>query len=192
MTDQTENRFERRKRETRQKLRQATLDLVLEKGYDEVTVQDIVDRADLGRGTFYIHFNDKQEILWEMMEEGLAHTMEEGDRRWHEGHYPNGYLGYLLTFEHAAQNRELYRLMMGSKGSSLLTDRIANALAGFIQESVEKGEYLEQVPFPAEITAQYVVGALMRSVLWWLETENPYTPKEMADMLYTLVHGGGP
>src|SRR5512137_919895 len=57
-------RHERRRLQTRQQLMQATLDLVLEKGYAAVSVQDITDRADLGRGTFYIHFKDKDEVLW--------------------------------------------------------------------------------------------------------------------------------
>ena len=58
------NRFERRKQRTRDQLKQAAIGLILEKGYDAVQVQDITDRADLGRGTFYIHFADKEDVVW--------------------------------------------------------------------------------------------------------------------------------
>ncbi|HKJ26406.1 MAG TPA: TetR/AcrR family transcriptional regulator, partial [Anaerolineales bacterium] len=118
MNDTTElNRFERRKRRTHKALKQAALELVLEKGYDAVTIQDIVDRADYGRGTFYIHFDSKEDVVWEIIMDGLQEANQQGDRRYSEGDYPPGYLGYLITFEHAQKNQDLYRLMMGSQGS---------------------------------------------------------------------------
>ncbi|MCJ7529956.1 MAG: TetR/AcrR family transcriptional regulator, partial [Anaerolineales bacterium] len=55
-------RHERRRLQTRKLLIQTTLQLVLEKGYDAISIQDITERADLGRGTFYLHFKDKEEV----------------------------------------------------------------------------------------------------------------------------------
>ena len=57
------SRHERRRLQTRRLLMQTTLQLVLEKGFGGVSIQDITDRADLGRGTFYIHFKDKDEVV---------------------------------------------------------------------------------------------------------------------------------
>jgi AcrR family transcriptional regulator len=57
-------RHERRRLQTRNLLIQTMLQLVLEKGYEAISFQDITDRADLGRGTFYIHFKDKEEVVW--------------------------------------------------------------------------------------------------------------------------------
>jgi AcrR family transcriptional regulator len=54
---------DRRRVRTRQMLRNALLELIDEKGYESVTVQEITDRADLGRATFYLHFKDKDELL---------------------------------------------------------------------------------------------------------------------------------
>lgn len=192
MADQPVNRFERRKQRTSAALKQATLDLVLEKGYDEVTIQDIVDRADLGRGTFYIHFRDKQDILWDIIQDGLMASMQEGGRRASDAGDRSGYQGYLITFETAAAHQDLYRVMLGSQGSSLVTQRVADYLAAAMQPAVEGGEYLAEFPMPPEILAQFAVGALMRLTLWWLETPNPFTPREMADMLYQLIHHAPP
>jgi len=63
-TSSTPSRHERRRLKTRNLLIQNTLQLVLEKGYDAISIQDITERADLGRGTFYIHFKDKEEVVW--------------------------------------------------------------------------------------------------------------------------------
>ena len=54
---------DRRVRRTRRRLRAALLELILAKGYDKVTIQDVLDRADVGRATFYAHFRDKDDLL---------------------------------------------------------------------------------------------------------------------------------
>lgn len=185
------NRFERRKRRTHNSLKRAALELVLEKGYDAVTIQDIVDRADYGRGTFYIHFDDKESVVWEIIMDGLNEANQLGDQRYQEGKYPPGYLGYLITFEHAQRNEELYRLMMGSKGSSLLSHRVTQVLAGQIEQAIRAGEYEPNLRVPPDVMAQTIVGALVRLVFWWLETPNDYTPKQMADMLWQVIHHEG-
>ena len=182
------NRFDRRKQRTHKALKQATLDLVLEKGYDAVTIQDIVDHADYGRGTFYLHFDDKEAAVWEIILDGLAEANRQGSVRSMEGRYPPGYLGYLITFEHAEQNRDLYRLMLGSQGSSLLSHRVAQVLAGQIETAIRSGEYVPNPQVPPEVMAQTIVGSLVRLVFWWLETPNEYTATQMADMLWQAFH----
>ena len=186
------NRHERRKLRTQGKLKDATLSLVLEKGFDAVTIQDVVDRADLGRGTFYVHYRDLQDILWDIIQDGLRESMLVGESRSSQGAYPPGYLGYLITFETAAKHQDLYRVMLGGKGSALITQRVADYLAQSIQGAIESRQFMQNIDYPPEIMAQYVVGALMRLVLWRLETPNDYTPQQMTAMVYDLVHGEAP
>ena len=182
------SRNERRKQETRRKLNEAALQLVFEKGYDRVTIQDIVDRADLGRGTFYVHYRDLQDILWDIIQDGLSESLLIGEARAAETSDRSGYLGYRVTFETAARHRDLYKVMLGSRGSSLITHRVADYLASAIQQSIEQKGYLSDLDYPPQLLAQYLVGALMRLVLWWLETPNEYSPTEMADMVFELIH----
>ncbi len=189
MDERPLNRHERRKLRTRAKLKEATLSLVLEKGFDDVTIQDIVDRADLGRGTFYVHYRDLQDILWDIIQDGLQASMVEGEARSAESAYPPGYLGYLITFETAAKYKDLYRVMLGGKGSALITHRVADFLAAEIQQNIEDGLLVQHPGYPPAISAQFAVGALMRLVIWWLETPNDYTPQQMGEMVYRLVNG---
>ena len=57
-------RHQRRRAQTRKALMQAAVELVIEKGYEAVTAKDVTDRADLGRGTFYVHFKEKEDVVW--------------------------------------------------------------------------------------------------------------------------------
>lgn len=59
----SDKQLDRRVRRTRRALQDSLTSLILEKGYDAVTVEDITDRADLGRTTFYLHYKDKEELL---------------------------------------------------------------------------------------------------------------------------------
>lgn len=62
-----ETRNEKRKRITRKRIMNAAVKVFHEKGYTGTTIQDIMEKADLGYGTFYKHFNSKKEILQELM-----------------------------------------------------------------------------------------------------------------------------
>src|SRR5215217_6191503 len=56
-------KIDRRVERTRERLQKALMDLIAERGYDSITIQDIVDRADLGRTTFYLHYNSKDDLF---------------------------------------------------------------------------------------------------------------------------------
>src|SRR5512133_4407009 len=77
MQDQPEKALDRRARRTRKQLKEALFALVLEKGYDGVTIEDITERADLGRTTFYLHYRDKEELLLESIDSISEELMEQ-------------------------------------------------------------------------------------------------------------------
>ena len=56
-------KMDRRAQRTRELLQKALIELISERGYDAITIQDIVDRANLGRTTFYLHYNSKDELF---------------------------------------------------------------------------------------------------------------------------------
>jgi AcrR family transcriptional regulator len=189
MDNNYKSRHERRRNRTIAQLRQAAMELLLEKGYDAISIQDITDRADLGRGTFYIYFRNKEEIVWNIIEEGIKRTTEEAILN-AAGEMPEQpeYFSYVNIFRHAQQNRDLYRIMIGGQGSSLLTKRIQDYLtADFIHDHRKYGIY-DSGNAPPEIFAQILTGALFRLLIWWLETPNDYSPEQMAEILQTALH----
>src|SRR5262245_465000 len=108
---------DRRVRRTRRLLHQALIDLILERGYDKTTVSDILDRADVGRSTFYTHFRDKDELLVagfdELQTQFELHAVDHG-RPAGDAHCPA-----LALFTHAAEYHQLYRALCGRRGGDV-------------------------------------------------------------------------
>jgi AcrR family transcriptional regulator len=183
------SRHERRRRQTRQLLMQTTLQLVLEKGYAGVSIQDITDRADLGRGTFYIHFKDKDEVVWTAFQEIFQELEQEAhaqlDRRMPQVEY----YGLLNIFRHADRNRDLYRVMFGGQGSAMLTGRAQDFLANTFLYDIRQAPAPEvNFDLPEEIEAQILAGVISRLLYWWLQRPNTYSPTQMAAITYEALY----
>ena len=110
-------RMDRRVQRTRKLLREALMELILEEGYDAISIQDITDKANLGRATFYLHFKDKDELLLEVMDEFikdfLAQVPQLSQAQWRL----DDPKAIVKVFDFAADHYDLYRiLIMGSGG----------------------------------------------------------------------------
>ena len=173
---------DRRVRRTRQLLQKALIELILEKRYDKITVQDIIDRANVGRSTFYAHFQDKEDLLvsgFDMFNQSLeAHVEVEGRDA--------GFLHSLAFFEHAAGHHDLYRAMREGGGSELLFNtaqrHVEAQLTRHLQDAVPAGH-----PLPIEILSSYLSGAMLSLLLWWLDNDVSVSPVEINEMFQTLA-----
>ena len=189
-TTPTPSRHARRRLQTRNLLIQTTLQLVLEKGYDAISIQDITDRADLGRGTFYIHFKDKEEVIWTAFRD-LFQELEQEAHRHLDRHMPQvEYYGLLNIFRHAEKNRDLYRVVFGRQGSAALTARVQDFLVNVFSYDIREAPEPSEVNFnlPEEIEAQMLTGMITRLLFWWLETPNNYSSEQMAAMTYEALY----
>ena len=174
--------LDRRIQRTRQLLRDALMSLILEMGYDSVRIQDITDRANLGRGTFYLHYRDKEELLVKSLQEVCDDLADHARQR--EKQTPIG----LVAFQHAAENPELYRAILGAKGASAITRQIRDYV---IKDILTKGREgvlpISDSSVPTEIYANFWVGALTGLIDWWLERGMPYSAEYMANTFHQMV-----
>ncbi len=190
--------LDRRARRTRRQLKEALFALILEKGYDAVTIEDITERADLGRTTFYLHYKDKEDLLIESIE-NIANDLIAllPPPAWNVSEPPatDGRVmdAILITFQHAAENAQFYRVILRGEGASQANRRIhaiirqkATELVG---ERMKDGTLHPLVPM--DVFANYFAGSLMAIITWWLETDTPYPPEEMAEMFRMLFFQGG-
>jgi AcrR family transcriptional regulator len=184
------SRHARRRAQTRSLLVRSALQLVLERGYEAITIQDITERADLGRGTFYIHFKDKEEAVWAAFQD-LFQQLEQSAHRQLDRRLPQvEYYGLLNIFKHADAHRDLYRVMFGGQGSARLAGRAQDYLAGIFRRDIRDAPRPPETDFhlPEEFEAQYLVGVLSRLLYWWIETPQDYTPEQMAGMTYMVIY----
>jgi len=197
------HRQDRRVNRTRRNLRNALFSLVLEKGYDAVTIEDITRRADVGRTTFYLHFKDKEDLLIESLDATIADFIQQVSSlpisAWAQSLELSSEQSaqrspVLFFFEHAAENADLYRVMLRGEGVSRAQNQvrtvIANAVGEFIRQWVEKDHLVIRPSVPMDFFANYFAGSLMGILSWWLEQDMPYQPAHMALMFQRMLFPG--
>jgi AcrR family transcriptional regulator len=151
--------MDRRTLRTRQALHRALLQLIVERGYDEVAVGDIASAANVGRSTFYAHFTDKDDLL----RYGLSYlkTMlvepsgDEAD--------PLRFSQFLT--DHLREQRKLNQAMMKSGAGPIVLASLRASICEVVRDALRK----QRGTPPDEIEVQFVVGAYLAVVTWWLD-----------------------
>lgn len=167
-----EAREDRRIRRTRAALHQALIALVLERGYDAVTIKDVVDRANVGRSTFYAHYPSKEDLLTAEVDDlRVLLTSRQRAALARRGAISERSLGFSRTFfEHAQEYRDIYRALAGERGATIVIARIRALLTGLVREElVQIAPAMARAEIPRSALIQFVVGALMSILTWWLE-----------------------
>ncbi len=181
---------DRRSQRTRSTLIHALIDLLNSKPYDQITVQDIVAKANVGRSTFYAHFEDKDHLL-----EGGFETMLDALVDHIVLDPTTGKLSFDATmlFQHGQGHFHLYRVLIWGSGFNLLTFNGHHALSERIERRFSqllRGNNRASVPLP--ILAYSIAGSLLILLKWWLDNKMPYPPERMNEFFQELVmHGVG-
>jgi len=186
-------RPDRRVARTQRLLQDALIDLIIEQGYSAVTVQHVLDRADVGRATFYSHFAGKEALLLSVfaglrrsLRAELATLTPERVARFGHG------VGLLEPlFAHAARHRRLYRALLGSRDGALLLQHLRDAVAAPLQEHLTTVVAQHGRPeAPIDLVVAAFVSAVLGALVWWLEADTPQTPAEMDRIVERLLAPG--
>lgn len=199
---QKRNKPDRRIQRTRRALRNALLQLVKEKRYDSILVEEITQRANLGRATFYLHYKDKEDLLVDVFSE----MAKERSRTLSEIPFSAWITNWgttdptsentpvpppLLVFQHVAENSDIYRILLRSEKADRIVERIRKIITQSITEFMHMKVESDPIPIlftvPIELLAAYYSGALLSFVDWWLEQELSYSPEEMTRMFQRLI-----
>ena len=183
---------DRRVRRTRRLLSDACISLILEKGYSTVTVEEIAERADVGRTTFYMHYRDKDDLFVhsigrlseEIYEQILPLIFSEGGTI--------GQMPVLMIFQHAEANADLYRVILRGAGNGQGLQQLRQDLSRYVQRVLE-AEVVQQdltPSVPVEVISRSFVGSLLGLVQWWLEQGCPHQAEDMTRMLRQLFNLG--
>lgn len=186
-----ERKVDRRVRRTRNRLGQALLELIMEKDYEVITIQDITDRADLNRATFYLHYSSKEELLVASLEERFDELVGQFDQLSAERPIWEEKQSILLTFQHVAENANLYKVLLSERGMGYLIHRIVD----YITESSSK-QLQDSLPpeaalnIPGGLIARHVAGSLFALLSWWVTNDMPYSAEYMTDVMHQLCVNG--
>jgi AcrR family transcriptional regulator len=179
---------------TRQVLREALVAVILEKGYDATSIQDITDRAGLRRATFYLHYRDKDELLLSMLRDTLDGLMQQMAALSPQSFTPDTQRAEdELTFRHVQERADLYRAILSGQGAAEITRAIRDFIAGRIRENCDRKYPHRELSMPMEVVANYLAAVKLNMVIWWLDRGMPYPPAQMAEMCAQLtMHGAAP
>lgn len=181
-TEKVSPRLNRRVTRTRRHLREALMQLILEKGYDTVTIEDITERAELGRTTFYLHYRDKEELLLENIEataQELYRQIDPEKGRQGPSSPQEGLHAIERVFTHAAANSLLYRIILKGGAASKVRHTILNFLSEAALPIFERNLPNSGVfSVPLQAVSNYFAASLLGFLTWWLEEDTPYPPEE--------------
>ena len=181
-------KHDRRSNRTRHMLAHALVELMLERRYADLTVQDILDRANIGRSTFYAHFWDKDDLLASTIERMLENLSQQVS---HAPQEAAGLLPSLGLFQHVQEQYHLlYRAFMPWEGTELFSRLLRAQLSAYVEQRLRA---MLPAPVPditVTVTAQAVVGAFLALLQWWLEQEMPLSPEQMDASFRQLVLPG--
>jgi AcrR family transcriptional regulator len=173
---------DRRVRRTRRALREALVALIVERGYDKVTVQDVLDRADVGRSTFYAHYRDKDHLFaacFDDLRAGLERELAAIAAA--PAHDPTRPFG--VIFEHAYRNQQVYRALCGRSGETAGTRHLHRMILDSLRDHLTP----VGLRLPVDVVAEYHAGALLGVLLWWVRRGFPQPPAEIAQICQAMA-----
>lgn len=174
--------MDRRIQRTHDVLHQALISLMIEKGYEVITVQDIIDRANVVRSTFYTHYTGKQDLLLRGLK-NLSRNLLEHQRAalGKKGSFRDRGFGFSLAFfEHVHSHRPVYHAIVGRQSGTVVFSELRAMLADLVRnelKTISPHERMSDLPRNAVI--HFVVGALMSVITWWMDERSKLLPAEV-------------
>jgi AcrR family transcriptional regulator len=211
-----QNDLDRRVQKTRKSLQDALIELVAKQGYETVSIREILERANVGRSTFYAHFQDKDQLLHSILER-LDELFEQHKKQLLDGTKKTGgadKTDYTLSlsptfslFEFVGQNHRFFKAVLGNRGygifakpvydyvfahvHGIFTESLYNEVLTHLHEPFQRMRSDERYgSLESEIAAHYFVSAFMGVLVWWVEEDMPCTAEKIDTIFRELAMPG--
>lgn len=181
---------------TKKLIFEAFIELIQEKGFAAMTVQDIADRAMINRSTFYSHFQDKQAVLDQVFSYALTPLFESISSDILED-------GVILRkqkvvkvltriFKQIQKKRNFYAVALEGQGNFKIADSLRQFLSNHFADVFNKMHVKDgQDDIPMDYIVLYLVTTFMSSVRWWLDHDCEFSAEKMASLLMKIISSAG-
>ncbi len=181
--------------QTKNDIKQAFISLLEEKNFNAITVRDITTRAQINRGTFYLHFLDKYDLL-EKCEQEILQELEENAKEM----LPTNMKKYLMLdephpfiiniFTYFQENAPFLKVVLGPNGDPSFEEKLRNLIIQKMFRNVSNYKRVEDLDLPFEVVTQFISSALVGVIRYWLNSNLQQTPEEMATMMFQIMSKG--
>jgi AcrR family transcriptional regulator len=173
---------DRRVRRTQQLLRAALFALIQEKGFERLSVQDIIDRANVGRATFYAHFDNKEDLLLsgfdtlraslrERQREALSNRNTVDDQAFAFSHD---------MLAHINEHRHLFKAMAGKRSGAAVQNVLRKLVIDLVRDDLKAMiEGVERHRAVTDAVAEFIAGGLFGLLVWWLGGKNRLSVEDL-------------
>jgi AcrR family transcriptional regulator len=179
---------DRRSKRSEQALIDALIELMAVKTYDSISIKEIVEKANVGRSTFYAHYQTKDDLVksgFERILDGtLQHMVLSKDER-------NLMVDTTMLFQHAQGHYHLFKTLMWGSGFEILTKDELNILNEKMRQRLSQFFPDEnKLTIPVNVLSIFLSGNLLILLKWWLDNKMPFPPEKMNDIFQVLVMPG--
>ena len=185
--------MDRRQKKTREAIFNAFTELLSKKHYNQITVVEIIDKADIGRATFYAHFETKDFLLKELCEELFCHifdaTEESGEKHRHifNCDAPPSVMLHLL--QHLQKNDNKILDLLGCENNELFLRYFKENLKELIKNHPHLFGEEKPNKLPDDYWCNHILATFVETIRWWLHNGMKETPQMLANYFYMAVYG---
>lgn len=186
--------MDRRKRKSQAAIKQALLELIREKDFEEITIADITNLADLNRGTFYLHYEDKYQMIDKLESEFIVELQqiiveELQDISSLNTLIRSRYNTFIMLFDLFKANHDLLEILLKTKGIGSLQNHLKGFIEVFLQEQTLLKKQVEE-NIPIELFISVIVSTILGTVQYSMEYKDEYTSEELTEGLVNIVING--
>ncbi|MFT3983611.1 MAG: TetR/AcrR family transcriptional regulator [Lachnospiraceae bacterium] len=183
--------MDRRQRKTREAIFNAFSELLMHSSYSQITVQEIIDRANVGRTTFYAHFPTKDDLLREMCAEMFAHVFSEApeaelthDFSMAAGN-PNAIVTHILY--HLREHGRTMIVLLTCESGELFQRYFHEYFNALVTRHILSKGTCQNTVLPEGFLVEHISGSFVNLVRWWLKNNMKQSPEEIAEYFAAVI-----
>jgi AcrR family transcriptional regulator len=176
------SKVDRRILKSQEAIKKAFTELMSEKAFDGITIQDISDRANVNRGTIYLHYLDKFDLLDKLIEEHIDKLRE----LCHSASEMTFKEGFFIWFEYFESNYLFFSTMLASKGAPYFRNRFLEFVAEEFKVEVDTTKGKNQ-GLSEDVVLQFFGAAVVGAVEWWFKNGMPLPTHVIAEQMGILL-----
>ena len=175
-------KVDRRIRKSQEAIKTAVIELMSEKKFDEITLQHISDKADVSRGTIYLHYLDKYDLLNKLIDEHISELQQicssTTDLEWKDS--------FLPWFKYLERNHLFFSTMLASKGVAQFRNQFVGFLIDEFKDCIDSTNE-KNAGLSEDIILQFIVMSFVGVVEWWIKEGMPHSPEAISEQLGMMI-----